>query len=184
VSLKGLRGLSTRLAHFSGGPCQRSSSPPPLLPSPATWPLSRLYAIPPIRIGEQWNDGPCDAAFPFICERDPAPTSNRGSFSYNAPDTNSTTQNTVNYSLHLYAGQVFTVGTCGVPGATAYGDTYLRIRNPSGSVIASNDDANGGVDCDNNRSNLSIVVPVTGSYTIHAGCWSSWACGGTVALTY
>jgi len=44
VHLKGLRGLSTRLAHCSGGACQRSSSAPPLQPSPATWPLSRLYA--------------------------------------------------------------------------------------------------------------------------------------------
>jgi hypothetical protein len=44
VYLKGLRGLSTRLAHCSGGACQRSSSAPPLQPSPATWPLSRLYA--------------------------------------------------------------------------------------------------------------------------------------------
>ena len=44
VYLKGLRGLSTRLAHCSAGACQRSSSAPPLLPSPPTWPLSRLYA--------------------------------------------------------------------------------------------------------------------------------------------
>jgi len=44
VYLKGLRGLSTRLAHCSGGLCLRSSSAPPLQPSPATWPLSRLYA--------------------------------------------------------------------------------------------------------------------------------------------
>ncbi len=42
--LKGLRGLSTRLAHCSDGPCQRSSSAPALQPSPSTWPLSRLYA--------------------------------------------------------------------------------------------------------------------------------------------
>ena len=44
VYLKGLRGLSTRLAHCSDGPCQRSSSAPALQPSPSTWPLSRLYA--------------------------------------------------------------------------------------------------------------------------------------------
>ena len=41
---KRLRGFSTRLAHCSGGPRQRSSSAPPLQPSPSTWPLSRLYA--------------------------------------------------------------------------------------------------------------------------------------------
>ncbi len=35
---------STRLPHCSGGPCQRCSSAPLLQPSPATWPLSLLYA--------------------------------------------------------------------------------------------------------------------------------------------
>jgi hypothetical protein len=44
VYLKGLGGLSTRLAHCSGGACQRSCSAPSLQPSPATWPLSLLYA--------------------------------------------------------------------------------------------------------------------------------------------
>jgi len=38
------RGFSTRLAHCSGGPSQRPSTTPPLLPSPSTWPLSCLYA--------------------------------------------------------------------------------------------------------------------------------------------
>jgi len=32
------------LAHGSGGPSQRPSTTPPLLPSPATWLLSFLYA--------------------------------------------------------------------------------------------------------------------------------------------
>jgi hypothetical protein len=45
VYSKGLRGFSTRLAHGSGRPRQRPSSAPPLQPSPATWPLSRLYAV-------------------------------------------------------------------------------------------------------------------------------------------
>jgi hypothetical protein len=44
VYSKGLRGFSTRLAHCSGGPSQRPSTTPPLLPSPSTWPLSCLYA--------------------------------------------------------------------------------------------------------------------------------------------
>ena len=44
VYSKELRGLSTRLAHGSGGPSQRPSTTPPLLPSPSTWLLSCLYA--------------------------------------------------------------------------------------------------------------------------------------------
>ncbi|HYO58560.1 lectin-like protein [Archangium sp.] len=133
---------------------------------------------------EQWNDDSCSVPHPFICERDTAPTSNRGSFPYAASNTNSAdiyTGNTHNYALHLYAGQVFTVGTCGVPGATGSGDTYLRIRNPSGSEIASNDDASGPCGL---LSNISIVVPVTGTYTIVAGCYSSGSCSGTVAFNY
>ena len=54
VYSKGLRGFSTRLAHGSGGPSQRPSTTPPLLPSPSTWPLSRLYAPPTPRTTSGW----------------------------------------------------------------------------------------------------------------------------------
>jgi hypothetical protein len=129
----------------------------------------------------QWNDVPCGNAYPFICERNSAPTSNRGSFTYSASNTSSATVNTHNYSLYLYAGQVFTVGTCGVPGASGSGDTYLRINSPNGQEIASSDDA--GSPC-GVLSNISIVIPVTGTYTLRAGCFSSNSCGGTVAFNY
>jgi len=133
---------------------------------------------------EQWNDDSCSVPHPFICERDTVPTSNRGSFPYTASNTNSadiSTGNTHNYSVQLYAGQLFTAGTCGVPGATGSGDTYLRIMNPSGSEITYNDDAGGPCGF---LSNISIVVPVTGTYTIVAGCFSSGSCSGTVAYNY
>jgi hypothetical protein len=130
---------------------------------------------------EDWNDWACGNAFPFICERDPAPTSNRGSFYYEASNTNDAQENTHNYSLYLYAGQVFTVGTCGVPGASGSGDTYLRIKDPSGTEIAKNDDA--GSSC-GLLSNISIVVPETGTYVIRAGCYYTGSCSGTVAFTY
>jgi len=56
VYSKGLRGLSTRLAHCLGDPSQRPSTTPPLLPSPSTSPLSFLYAEetegPPLELPE------------------------------------------------------------------------------------------------------------------------------------
>lgn len=129
----------------------------------------------------QWNDGTCNSTFPFICERDPAPTGNRGSFSYTASNTASATVNTYNYSIQLYAGQLLTVGTCGVPGSSGSGDTYLRINNPYGQEIASNNDSGGTCSL---LSNISIVVPVTGAYTVRAGCYNSGSCSGTVAFNY
>jgi hypothetical protein len=130
---------------------------------------------------ERWNDYACNRSFAFICERDPAPTANRGSFFYTASNTSSATANTHNQSIFLFAGQVFTAGTCGVPGAGGSGDTYLRINNPNGQEMARNDDA--GSDC-GLLSNISVVIPATGSYTIRAGCFSSGSCSGTVAYNY
>jgi len=130
---------------------------------------------------EQWNDARCDLAFSFICERQPGPTSNRGSFFYSASNTSSATVNTVNYSVNLYAGQLFTVGTCGVPGASGSGDTYLRLLNPSGQEIARNDDSQGSCGL---LSNFSIIVPASGTYVVRAGCYSTGSCNGTVAFNY
>lgn len=127
-----------------------------------------------------WNDLDCTLPRPFICERESLPGSS-GSFSYSATNTNDAQQNTYAYSIYLYAGQVFTFGTCGLAGASGYGDTYLRIKNPSGAWLALNDDAGGSCGA---LSNLSIVAPVNGTYTIHAGCWASGSCGGTVAFSY
>jgi hypothetical protein len=130
---------------------------------------------------EQWNDYPCSHKFAFICERDPEPTSNRGSYSYSASNTSSGTVGTFNHSVFLQAGQLFTVATCGVPGASGAGDTYLRVNNPSGQEIAANDDAGGACGL---LSNISFVVATSGSYTIRAGCYSSGSCSGTVAYSY
>ncbi|WP_309892102.1 C-type lectin domain-containing protein [Archangium sp.] len=127
---------------------------------------------------EQWNDWDCNRAFPFICERAPEPTTNRGSFSYTAANTANATVNVTGFAVHLRAGQVFTVGTCGVPGASRSGDTYLRVNNPYGQEVAANDDAGGACGF---GSNISIVVAVSGTHTIRAGCYSSGSCNGTVA---
>ncbi|REG30671.1 hypothetical protein ATI61_106140 [Archangium gephyra] len=101
-------------------------------------------------------------------------------FSYTASNTTSATVNTSNKLIALTAGQVLTLGTCGVTGSTFSGDTYLRLYNPSAAEVISNDDACGGV-----GSSFTYTVPAGagGNYELRAGCYSSGSCSGTVAWT-
>jgi len=96
-------------------------------------------------------------------------------FSYNASNTNSATVNTADVYVTLSAGQIITLGTCGVNGAWGSGDTYLRFYNPSGMQVAYSDDSCGAL------SNFSYTIPASGTYRLSAGCFSSTACSGTVA---
>ncbi|WP_404370425.1 C-type lectin domain-containing protein [Corallococcus coralloides] len=130
---------------------------------------------------DTWNDAPCGNQYPFVCERDVEPTSNRGSFDFSATNTSSGTVGTANRGVYLYAGQIFTVATCGVPGASGVGDTYLRVNNPSGQEVAANDDAGGAC---STLSNITFLVTTSGTHTIRAGCYSSGTCSGTVAYNY
>jgi V8-like Glu-specific endopeptidase len=104
------------------------------------------------------------------------PVSSETTFAYTATNTNSATRNTVNKTITLAAGQSITLGTCGVTGAAATGDTFLRLANGSGTEVGSNDDACGG-----QGSQLSFTAPSAGSYVVKAGCYGSGSCGGTVA---
>ena len=98
-------------------------------------------------------------------------------YSYSASNTNSATVNTVNYTIGLYAGEKFTSGTCGVAGATSNGDTYLRLLNPAGVEVASNDDACGVA------SMIAYRVPTSGIYQVRAGCFANDFCGGTLGYS-
>jgi len=97
---------------------------------------------------------------------------------YTASNTNSAQQNTMDVQIDLTAGQTINVGTCGLPGVSASGDTYLRLLGATGSLVASNDDACSGV-----SSNLIYEVPATGTYTLKMGCYSSTSCGGRVGYS-
>ncbi|MFY0577500.1 hypothetical protein ACN28S_27120 [Cystobacter fuscus] len=94
---------------------------------------------------------------------------------YSTSATNSATINTADVYISLAAGQIITLGTCGLSGASGSGDTYLRFYNPSGVQVANNDDACGSL------SNFTYTVPATGTYRLSAGCFSSLACSGTLA---
>lgn len=128
-----------------------------------------------------WNDEPCTSTHAFICERDAAASGSDGSFTYSKANTSSATTNTAQKTVTLFEQQVFTVGTCGVPGATGSGDTYLRLKDSMGVEVASND--NSGSPC-GKLSNISIIVPATGTYVIHAGCYANTTCSGTVVYNY
>ncbi|HWO22177.1 MAG TPA: C-type lectin domain-containing protein [Kofleriaceae bacterium] len=130
---------------------------------------------------DSWNDASCSLENPFVCERDANASGTDGVFTYSRSNTSSATVNAVQVAVYLNAGQVFTVGTCGLPGATGSGDTYLRLRRPGGVEEFTNDDS--GSPC-GLLSNISIVAPTTGSYVIHAGCFGNSSCSGTVVYNY
>ncbi|WNG19458.1 PPC domain-containing protein [Cystobacter fuscus] len=105
-------------------------------------------------------------------------------YSYSTINTNNALQNTKNWSFSLQAGQLLTVGTCGVTGASTrgapYNDTYLRLYGPSGLRVAYNDDACGS---DGYGSKIVYRAPAAGTYKLHAGCYLAEECGGTVGAT-
>ena len=102
-------------------------------------------------------------------------------YNYSASNTNSATQNTYNHPVTIPGGRTITIGTCGLPDVSANGDTYLRLINPSGQEVASNDDA-----CNSLSTYLMYSVPANagGTYTIRSGCWSSQSCSGRVGYTF
>ena len=126
---------------------------------------------------EQWNDDNCGLSYNFICER----SFNQSSFSYSASSTHNATVNTTTRTVYLTAGQLFQAGTCGVAGASGSGDTFLRLVNPSGQEVAVNDDAGGSCAT---LSTITYTVQVTGWHAIHAGCFSSQSCSGTVTYIH
>lgn len=108
-----------------------------------------------------------------LCNTTPPPPTK---YDFSASSTFSATRNTVNGTVTLAAGQKLTLGTCGVTGAAVTGDSLLRLRGPSGTEVASNDDACGG-----KGSRLTFTATVAGTYEIRAGCYQGTSCSGTVS---
>ena len=108
-----------------------------------------------------------------LCNTTPPPPTK---YAFTATNTASATRGTVNGTVTLAAGQQLTVGTCGVTDAAVTGDSYLRLRGPSGAEVASNDDACGG-----SGSKVTFTATVAGTYEIRAGCYQNTSCGGTVS---
>jgi hypothetical protein len=96
---------------------------------------------------------------------------------YSATNTNNATVNTTDWIVALNAGDTIELGTINLPGATATGDTYIKLLNPSNVLVAENDQY-----MNYDASYLVYVVPAGagGNYTIKGGCWSATSCSGTV----
>ncbi|MGZ3457933.1 MAG: hypothetical protein ACXU86_05430 [Archangium sp.] len=99
------------------------------------------------------------------------------SFTYSANKTNSAQQNTVNRIFTLNAGDLLEVGTCNLPGATATGNTYLRLFGATGTQLAEND-----IYCDGVGSFIQYTAPTSGTYELRAGCSAYEACSGTMVF--
>ncbi len=78
-------------------------------------------------------------------------------------------------TVELVAGEVLTVGTCGVRGAFAVGDTTLAVADPANGLVARNDDA-----CNSLGSRIVVRAAVSGPHTITLACYSGTSCGGRV----
>jgi len=126
----------------------------------------------------QWNDLSCTASLPFVCELDNSQPQPGWTFNYSVTNTSSATQNYSQFQVFGVAGLIVSLGTCGQPGAVANGDTYLRVFDPTNTVqVAANDDACGGW-----GSSISFLSTQSGNYYIHAGCFGSNSCSGTIKV--
>jgi hypothetical protein len=103
--------------------------------------------------------------------------------SFSVTNTNNATVNTFNKQVSLNAGDVVRVSTCAnnAYGATASGDTYLRLfRNNAGlyTEVANNNTASG---C-GAAAEIVYTVPSSGYYQLRAGCATNTTCSGTVVV--
>jgi len=103
-------------------------------------------------------------------------TSLANSLTYDRANTGSATVNAATSTLSLVEGQTVLIGTCGLPGASYSGDTYLRLTNAANTLVAASDDAFGTY-C----SFIRYTVPAGGggNHQLSAGCYSSRSCRGT-----
>jgi hypothetical protein len=103
-------------------------------------------------------------------------------YSFSASATNNATVNTTNLNLNLSPGRPVMIGTTGVVGASASGDTYLRLFSLDTGTpvqVASANDGPGG----SAAAQLRYTVPSTGwSFQVRAGCDGNSACSGVVAI--
>ncbi|WP_164017155.1 vWA domain-containing protein [Pyxidicoccus trucidator] len=98
-------------------------------------------------------------------------------YTFSVSGTNNATVNTANQGIYLLAGETLTVGTCGVTGASATGDTSMRLFGLTGTEVAASDDGCGLL------SKITYTAPATGTYQVRVGCFANNPCSGTAAYT-
>jgi len=122
--------------------------------------------------------GDCLTTVAEVVETMPTPTTPQGAYSYTASATSSAQLATGNRQIQLTAGQTLVIGTCGVVGSSFSGDTYLRLFDQNVAQVAANDDA-----CSGLGSQITYTAPNSQRFEIHAGCYASTSCSGTVSWT-
>jgi len=119
-------------------------------------------------------------SFSYVCERG-TNFNVKATFDYSGTDTNYALQNYASWAVDVHWG--LNVGTCGLPSAAANGDTFLRVYDQNGVEVGEDDDACGTNDLASNVSVGSNACSLNAcTWYVHAGCWSSSSCSGTVAL--
>lgn len=94
---------------------------------------------------------------------------------FDVTNTSYATINTVNITIPATAGQTIECGTCNLPGTVCNGDSYIRLYNPYGVLIAENDDYVGLA------SFISTTAPVTGNYIFAVGAYANNQCDGVAS---
>ncbi len=92
---------------------------------------------------------------------------------YVESNTDSAQQYTTNYSVSLTAGKTYEIATCD----NSSTDTFLRLFDSAGSQVTYSDDGCGL------QSKMTVTPSVSGTFSIHAGCYGSSSCNGTVVVT-
>lgn len=110
----------------------------------------------------------------------------KGTYILSASNTDNATINTINKQFYLNGGETIRVSTCALEatGASAVGDTYLRLFVNNGGVlteVASNDNAVSACSC-GTASLILFTATLSGYYQVRAGCALNTSCSGTVAI--
>jgi len=103
-----------------------------------------------------------------------------GNQSYRAEETQNDQTDFKIFYAQLTAGETIDVGTCGLPGSAFHGNTFLRLRNPQGVEVASNNNA-----CPGGGARITYTVPptgLTGEYILREGCTGNSECQGTIGF--
>jgi hypothetical protein len=89
-------------------------------------------------------------------------------YTNSATDVNATAQ----FQFYNNSSQAIMIGTQGISGSSYNGDTYLRLKDPYGTEVASNDNS-----CGTLGSRLYHTPSYYGTYTLWAGCALNGSCG-------
>lgn len=97
----------------------------------------------------------------------------QGTIGVSGSMTGELNNNTVNYALTLNAGQ-----TVSITLASDAFDAYLRLKDPSGMVVAEDDDSGGNL-----NSAVVFTAPSAGTYQIEVGSFGGTATGAYTLTT-